>query len=108
MTKAGKKRWFLIRNDYLIWFDKEQPADHCEAAQNSVHMAGCAVDSAREDALILNTDRQAKGKYVLACQSPNDKREWMAALQEAIAQANYNRMRVRFFFLLLLFFNLRI
>jgi hypothetical protein len=47
----------------------------------------------QDTSIVLNTDRQAKGKYVLNCQSANEKREWMAALQEAISQANYNRMR---------------
>jgi hypothetical protein len=91
LKKKGKRRWFLIHNNALYWFAKEQKT----VTFNHSSVKGClelrgttiTVNNDKTHSLTLSNVKDMN-YYVLS--APNDKvlNEWASSLRAAIEKAN--------------------
>jgi hypothetical protein len=105
MNKDGKPRWFLLREQMLYWFTREQPlgADVSRDVRNFVDLSsGCTVRPNYASKrggfeLAIETTLPAK-QFVFACQSQAELDGWLAALVEGRARGSEARINghVRF------------
>jgi hypothetical protein len=105
MSKDGKPRWFLLREQMLYWFTREQPlgADVSRDVRNFIDLSnGCTVRpnyGAKRGGfeLAIETTLPAK-QFVFACQSQAELDGWLAALVEGRARGSEARINghVRF------------
>jgi hypothetical protein len=105
MSKDGKARWFLLREQMLYWFTREQPlgADVSRDVRNFIDLSnGCTVRPNYASKrggfeLAIETTLPAK-QFVFACQSQAELDGWLAALVEGRARGSEARINghVRF------------
>lgn len=84
MKKKGKDRWFLLRDDVLYWFTKEQPldADFRKEVRGSLALDGCSVVAMQADSFSISAP--GGSSYLMVCRTARERDDWMRALQSAL------------------------
>jgi len=97
LVKLGKPRWFLVINDILMWFEKEQSSDLSRHAKGNLSLSGCSVSSGKaltgEENVIILASEQGR-TYHLTAQSKEEAEEWVAFLHDCILRANDTKMAI--------------
>ncbi|KAL6073753.1 hypothetical protein QOT17_004751 [Balamuthia mandrillaris] len=93
LQKKGKRRWFVIHNNILYWFAKEQKAVtstfHHTGMKGCLELRGCQVTAVEKPSSSFQLSSTAtNNSYTLTAANAALVSEWMTALQAAIADAN--------------------
>mmetsp|Transcript_26034 Transcript_26034/g.36626 ORF Transcript_26034/g.36626 Transcript_26034/m.36626 type:complete len:848 (+) Transcript_26034:100-2643(+) len=83
LVKKGLNRYFLIKEDTLYWYEKE----NTEKPKGSLHLYNCAINQTGNSCsfTIIPPNREA---YTLTAKDDVDCSEWIAALQGGVYTAN--------------------
>jgi hypothetical protein len=95
MTKKSKRRWFVLRDGVLYWFESDtHSAGSMRNVKNSADMRGASLRAQGNNDLVLYT---ASGlQYTLTASDAGMRDDWLTALEAAVRQtkeANTARMR---------------
>ncbi len=83
LEKKKQRRWFVLNDLVLAWYAKE--GDVRERGQLNLADCNCVEDDAKTFTLVNVKDDQIR--YQLVAKSPEEAREWMAAIRRACQRA---------------------
>jgi len=91
LEKKGQKRWFILKEGNLYWFNKEQlwTPDAVVSANGSLDMSECTVadgPEAKQKGNSTNfnfTVKNSRDTYILTAKTEHEKIEWIDVLKDA-------------------------
>jgi len=93
LEKKGKKRWFLLQDDGLYWFSKEQLI-HSDIKKNmngKLELLNLQISEAPESknsSLSFSLSNNQGDQYILTAKTENEKKLWITNLQKAVEKSN--------------------
>lgn len=92
MTKKSKRRWFVLRDGVLYWFESDtHSAGSMRNVKNSADMRGASLRAQGNNDLVLYT---ASGlQYTLTASDARMRDDWLVALEAAVRQTKEARIR---------------
>eukprot|EP01114_Cavostelium_apophysatum_P012400 TRINITY_DN2764_c0_g1_i1.p1 TRINITY_DN2764_c0_g1~~TRINITY_DN2764_c0_g1_i1.p1 ORF type:complete len:1055 (+),score=300.76 TRINITY_DN2764_c0_g1_i1:165-3329(+) len=93
LMKKGQPRWFLVVNDILVWFDKEQANELSRNAKGSLSLSSCSISGGKEltgEKFSIVVSSEHGKTLILTAKSMDETEEWITFLKDSVARANTN------------------
>lgn len=88
LFKKGRKRYFILRNNTLMWYTPEEADKHgAGKLKSSITLAGCTAKEYREqpESLVITSPAF---EYIFKAGSTQEMKEWIDCIQHHIKIAN--------------------
>mmetsp|Transcript_9981 Transcript_9981/g.13709 ORF Transcript_9981/g.13709 Transcript_9981/m.13709 type:complete len:1266 (+) Transcript_9981:125-3922(+) len=79
LTKKGKRRFFVLKTDHLVWFLTEKEAKH----KGSFSLSGCTVELKNTQSCVFSITN-GQQSYELTAKSPEYAQQWVRAIEQAV------------------------
>eukprot|EP01119_Soliformovum_irregulare_P015850 TRINITY_DN4526_c0_g1_i6.p1 TRINITY_DN4526_c0_g1~~TRINITY_DN4526_c0_g1_i6.p1 ORF type:complete len:770 (+),score=234.79 TRINITY_DN4526_c0_g1_i6:73-2382(+) len=88
LTKKGKKRFFVLRDCTLYWYDSEK----AEKSNGNLKLAGCAIDSVASKRNAIFIKNPFGDSYELLAEKSQDADEWIQLLRQSAQIAQMRKV----------------
>ena len=79
LSKKGKRRFFVLKGDHLVWFLTEKEAKH----KGSFSLSGCTAEIKSSQACVFTITNGVEN-YELTAKSPEYAQQWVKAIEQAV------------------------